>query len=29
MFPLCSACADMMNQGNCTHSDQERGIVGT
>jgi len=29
MFPLCSACADTMNQGNCTHSDEERCIVGT
>ena len=29
MFPLCSACADTMNQGNCTHNDEERCIVGT
>ena len=29
MFPLCSACADTMNQGNCTHTDEERCIVGT
>jgi hypothetical protein len=29
MFPLCSACADAMNQGDCTHSDEERCIVGT
>jgi len=29
MFPLCSACADMMNQGKCTHTEEERCIVGT
>ena len=29
MFPLCSACADAMNQDDCTHSDEERCIVGT
>jgi len=29
MFPLCYACADTMNQGNFTHSDEERCIVGT
>ena len=29
MFPLCSACADTMHQGDCTHSDEERCIVGT
>ena len=29
MFPLCSACANTMNQGSCTHSDKERCIVGT
>ena len=23
MFPLCSVCADKMNQGPCTHSDEE------
>jgi len=28
MFPLFSACADKINRGNCTHSD-ERCIVGT
>jgi hypothetical protein len=28
-FPLCSACADTMNQGNCTHTNEERCIVGT
>ena len=29
MFPLCSAWAVTMNQGKCTHSDEERCIVGT
>jgi len=29
MFPLCSPCADTMNQGKCTHCDEERCIVGT
>ena len=29
MFPLCSACADTMNQGPCSHSDEEWCIVGT
>ena len=29
MFPLCSACADKMNQGDCTHSDETWCIVGT
>jgi len=29
MFPLCSACSDTMNQGNCTHTDEERCRVGT
>jgi len=29
MFPLCSACADTMNQDDCTHSDEECCIVGT
>ena len=24
MFPLCSACADTMNKGNRTHSEEER-----
>jgi hypothetical protein len=28
MFPLCSDCADNLNQGNCTHTDEERCIVG-
>jgi len=27
MFPLCSACANTMNQGSCTHSDEERYII--
>ena len=27
-FPLCSACADVMKEGNCTHSDEERFIFG-
>jgi len=27
MFPLCSASADTMTQGNCTHTDEERCIV--
>jgi len=29
MFPLCSSCADTMNQDDCTHSDEERHIFGT
>jgi hypothetical protein len=29
MFPLGSACADTMNQADCTHTDAERCIVGT
>ena len=29
MFPLCSACADTINQGKFAHSDEERCIVGT
>ena len=29
LFPLCSACADTMNQGCCTHSDEERRIIGS
>jgi hypothetical protein len=29
MFPLCSACADTMNQGSCTHADEERCILVT
>jgi len=29
LFPLCSASAEMMNQGNCTHNDEVRCIFGT
>jgi len=29
MFPLCCACVETENQGNCTHSDEVRCIVGT
>ena len=29
MFTLCSACAGTMNQGKCTHTDEESCIVGT
>jgi hypothetical protein len=29
MFPLCCTCADTLNQTECTHSDDERCIVGT
>ena len=29
IFPLCSACAARMNQGPCTHSDEERCVIGT
>jgi hypothetical protein len=28
MFTLCLARADTMNQDDCTHSDEERPIVG-
>ena len=28
VFPLCYACVNTMNQGSCTHSDEERSIVG-
>ena len=28
MFPLCSACANTMNRGECTHFDDERCTVG-
>ena len=27
MFPLCPACADTTNQGNCRQSDNERSMV--
>jgi len=29
MFPLCSTSTDKMNQGDCTHTDEERCIFGT
>jgi len=29
IFLLCTACVDTMNQDDCTHSDEERCIVGT
>ena len=29
MFPLCKTCADTLNQGSCTHTDEERAILGT
>jgi len=29
MFPLCSACANTINQGRCTHSDEECRIIGS
>ena len=29
MFPLCKTCTDTLNQDPCTHSDQERAILGT
>ena len=29
MIPLCCACADAMNQEDCTHSDEEQCIAGT
>ena len=29
MFPLCSACANTMNQGRCANSDDERCIIGS
>ena len=29
MFPLCSVCANTMNQGVCTHSEDKRCLVGT
>jgi hypothetical protein len=28
MVPLCSVCADTMNEDRCTHSDVERCIFG-
>ena len=29
MFPLCKTCADTLNQDTCTHTDEERAILGT
>ena len=29
MFPLCKTCADTLNKTPCTHSEQERSILGT
>ena len=29
MFSLCKTCADALNQNPCTHTDQERAILGT
>ena len=29
MFPLCKTCADTLNQNSCTHTDEERAILGT
>ena len=29
MFPLCKTCTDTLNKGPCTHSEQERAILGT
>ena len=29
MFPLCKTCADTLNKSTCTHSEQERSILGT
>ena len=29
MFPLCKTCTDTLNQNPCTHSEQERAILGT
>ena len=29
MFPLCQKCAEDMVQGDCTHSDEERALLGT
>ncbi|XP_035221202.1 probable DNA polymerase [Stegodyphus dumicola] len=29
MFPLCKTCAELMYQGICQHSDDERAIIGT
>ena len=29
MFPLCKTCTDTLNQNPCTHTDEERAILGT
>ena len=29
MFPLCKTCTDTLNQNPCTHTEQERAILGT
>ena len=29
MFPLCKSCVDTLNKNPCTHSEQERAILGT
>lgn len=29
MFPLCHSCAENMKQSICTHTDEERALVGT
>ena len=29
MFPLCKTCSDTLNQNPCTHTDEERAILGT
>ena len=29
MFPLCKTCADTLNQNSCTHTGEERAILGT
>ena len=29
MFPLCKTCTDTLNKSPCTHSEQERAILGT
>jgi hypothetical protein len=29
MFPLCRSCAEELNQGQCTHSDDQRQLTGT
>ena len=29
MFSLCKTCTDTLNQNPCTHTDEERAILGT